>query len=101
MRCFLLAFLAAAPVSAEEIVVTMAGAQYGPSEISASVGDTLRFVNDGDVDHNVFVPTKGHAIDLGKQEPGSEATYTLGKAGTFDLECVFHETMTASVEVSE
>ena len=100
MRLLLLAALGAAPASAEEIVVTMAGTQYAPAVINASVGDTLRFVNDDAADHNVFVPTAGFAFDLGKQESGSEAAYTLGKAGTFEVECVFHDTMLLKVEVS-
>jgi plastocyanin len=59
----------------------------------------VRFVNDDDIDHNVFVPTVGHAVDLGRQEPGSEATLTLGRPGTFEVECVFHPHMLTTVHV--
>ena len=100
MRLLLLASLAAAPATAKEIVVTMSGSQFSPATIEAAVGDTVRFVNDDTMDHNVFVPTAGFAIDLGRQEPGSETSYTLGKAGSFEVECVFHDFMTARVEVS-
>lgn len=86
-------------VAAAEITVTMAGMKYTPAQISASVGDTIRFVNDGDADHNVFVPTAQFATDLGKQEPGKEAVMTVGRAGTFEIECVFHSHMHAVVEV--
>lgn len=101
MRFLLLATVCAAPVLAEEIVVKMAGAQYSPATIVAAVGDTIRFINDDDMDHNVFVATAGYAIDLGKQEPGSEVSYTVGKAGSFEIECVFHDFMLAKVEVTE
>jgi len=86
-------------VAAAEITVTMAGMKYAPAQISASVGDAIRFVNDGDADHNVFVPTAQFATDLGKQQPGQEAVMTIGKAGTFEVECVFHSHMHAVVEV--
>ena len=90
---------AAAPASAAEIRVTMSGAAYHPDRINAKIGDTIRFVNDDGVNHDVFVPTAGHALDLGKQEPGQEAVMPLGKAGIFEVECVFHPGMLTIVEV--
>ncbi|HSG94770.1 MAG TPA: plastocyanin/azurin family copper-binding protein [Afifellaceae bacterium] len=84
---------------AAEHVVTMKGAAYAPPTITAAVGDTVRFVNDDDQNHNVFVPTAGFALDLGKQEPGQEKSYVLGKAGTLTVECVFHSDMMTTMEV--
>lgn len=89
----------AGTAGAEEFVVAMAGANYSPPAISALVGDTIRFVNDDGADHNVFVPTSSHALDIGKQEPGSESTLTLRTPGSFDVECVFHSHMQLTVEV--
>lgn len=85
---------------AEEFVVTMVGSNYSPSAITASVGDTIKFVNDDGTDHNVFVATASHALDLGKQEPGSEAILVLRTPGNFEVECVFHGHMELKVEVS-
>ncbi len=93
--------LLAAPAAAAEHVVTMAGQQYEPATIEAVRGDTIRFVNDDAVDHNVYVPTAGFGLDLGKQEPGAEATMALGRAGSFDVECVFHPNMLTKVIVRE
>ena len=90
---------AAIPASAAEHVVRMSGANYEPSEIDARVGDTIRCVNDDTVNHDVFVPTGGFGIDLGRQEPGDERTMTLGKAGSFEAECVFHGHMLLTVSV--
>src|SRR3546814_11856559 len=75
---------------AAEIAVGMAAADYTPATVEAHVGDRLVFVNDDAVDHNVFVPTAGHAVDLGKQEPGARSALPLGKAGVFEVECVIH-----------
>jgi len=90
----------AGAAQAEEFVVTMSGADYSPASVTASLGDTIRFVNDDGFDHNVFVPTASHALDLGKQEPGAEATLVLRTPGVFDVECVFHGNMQMKVEVS-
>jgi plastocyanin len=84
---------------AEVFTVSMLGSDYAPSTISASVGDTIRFVNDDGSDHNVFVPTASHALDLGKQEVGTEVELVLRTPGTFEVECVFHDHMLLKVEV--
>ncbi len=90
-----------APAWAAEHVVTMAGMAYAPAEVEARVGDTIRFVNRDTLDHDVFVPTVGFGIDLGKQEPGAETTMVLGKPGSFEVECVFHPDMLTKVIVRE
>ena len=89
------------PASAAEIVVRMEGADYTPTQIEARVGDRLVFMNDDVVEHEVFVPTAGHGIDLGKQAPGQTVTMSLGKSGRFDVECVFHPQMLLSVDVKQ
>lgn len=87
-------------VSASEVhTVKMAGMAYSPANISAHVGDTIRFINDDTLDHDVFVPTAGFSVDLGTQKPGVETVMALGKAGAFDVECVIHEHMNLKVEV--
>ena len=88
------------PSSAAEHVVRMAGADYSPNRIDARVGDTIRFVNDDGMNHNVFVPTLDHGVDLGRQEPGDDRVMTLGRAGTFEAECVFHGRMLLTVSVA-
>jgi plastocyanin len=91
--------LVAVPAAAAEQVVTMAGQQYEPVAIEAVRGDTIRFVNDDEAAHNVYVPTVGFGLDLGKQEPGDERTTVLGQRGTFEVECVFHPHMLLTVTV--
>lgn len=84
-----------------EIRVTTAGQSDAPAEITASVGDTLLFVNNDEEAHNVFVPTASYALDLGKQDPGAEASLTVRRAGRFEVECVLHDGMLTMVEVTQ
>jgi plastocyanin len=103
-RCLVLGLtLAAFPLAAHgaEITVRMKGADYAPATLEARVGDRLVFVNDGAVDHEVFVPTAGHGVDLGKQAPGTTAVLPLGKSGRFEVECVIHPHMHLAVRVRE
>ena len=97
--CGAFVFASGGDAFAADHVVTMKGAAYSPEMVTAAVGDTVRFVNDDDQNHDVFVPTAGFALDLGKQEPGQEKSYVLGKAGKFTVECVFHSHMMTTVEV--
>ena len=90
---------AAGPAAAAEHVVRMAGNAYEPAAVEAKVGDVIRFVNDDADWHEVFVPTAGFALDLGKQEQGTETTLTLTRPGTFEVECVHHLPMLLAVEV--
>jgi plastocyanin len=90
---------AAGHAAAADHVVTIAGGQYAPQALTIASGDTVRFVNDDNENHDVFVPTAGLAFDLGTVGPGEEASYTFVKPGTYDVECVFHASMLTVVEV--
>lgn len=85
--------------AAETHIVTMAGMAYAPANLTSRVGDTIRFINNDVANHVVFVPTAGHAIDLGAQKPGEEREITLRKAGMFEVECANHDHMLLTVEV--
>ena len=102
-RSFLLALAPAltlaGPAAAETYTVTMRGMTYAPATLTVRVGDTIRFVNDDAVNHDVFVPTVGHALHLGTQEPAAEKLLVLMKAGTFRVECAIHAHMLLTVEV--
>lgn len=89
----------AGAAGAEEFVVTMSDGLYAPASINASVGDTIRFVNDDGTEHNVFSPTARRAFDLGALEPGAQVGLALRAPGGFDVECVFHAHMNLRVEV--
>jgi plastocyanin len=70
--------LLAAPAWAAERAVSMTGNAYEPARLQAAVG---------------------HAVDLGKQEPGQETVLNLGRPGLLEVECVFHHGMVMTVEV--
>ncbi|MGE0718461.1 MAG: methylamine utilization protein [Alphaproteobacteria bacterium] len=86
---------------AAEHTVTMGGSAYGPKTLKAKVGDTIVFDNDDFDNHVVFVPTVGFGIDLGAQKPGEKRSMTLRRAGKLDVECVLHEDMHMTVEVTQ
>ncbi|MEP7206623.1 MAG: cupredoxin domain-containing protein [Casimicrobiaceae bacterium] len=92
---------AAIPATAAEHTATMKGMNYQPALINAKVGDTVKFVNDDAADHEVFVPTKGFATDLGMQKPGASTELPLTKPGAFEVECVVHPHMLLKINVAK
>lgn len=87
------------PTAAETYTVTMAGMNYVPASLTARVGSTIRFVNDDDINHAVFVPTASYAINLGVQKPGEAREMTLTQQGIFEVECAIHDHMLLSMKV--
>lgn len=102
MLRLLLPFLALAlPAEAGDVEIRMSGATYAPAEIAAAPGSVVTFINDDTIDHAVFVPTAGHALDLGTLKPGESVALTLRTSGSFEVECVFHPDMHIAVEVGK
>lgn len=90
---------AAVPPPPKVHEVRMLGSTYSPARIDARVGDTLRFVNDDEDTHAVFVPTRGFAADLGNQPPNQVRDYVLSAPGRIEVECVPHPRMKLVVMV--
>lgn len=91
--------LAAGSASAEEAEVRMKGVQYAPGEVRVQAGDTVRFVNDDAVAHEVLAMGVGYAADLGVQKPGEERTLVFALPGTYRVDCVIHANMRTTVRV--
>lgn len=97
----LAAMLLPATALGADVQVTMAGEAYSPSTLKAKVGDRLVFDNNDGENHAVFIPTVGHGVDLGTQKPGEKRMLTLRRPGKIDVECVLHEDMKMTVEVTQ
>src|SRR5437879_13109594 len=91
--------LTSGAASAAEITVTMQGMQFHPAKISAKRGDVLVLTNDDTVDHDAFVTTFGHGVNPGNIKPGEIKRIALMKRGKFEIQCVYHDTMTIAVAV--
>lgn len=96
----LLGSFAASEAFGADTQISMSGQGYAPAQVEILVGDTLVFFNDDDTSHEVLIPTVGFATDLGRQDPLAETRLTVGRAGVFDVRCVFHEHMHARVVVT-
>ena len=59
---------------AEEYTVSIKGKSFSPKVLRIKPGDTIRFVNDDSVTHDVYSLTRGHLFTSGRREPGKESS---------------------------
>ncbi len=97
-----LAFLAGGSLAlAAEKTIGQKGKQFSEKEVSIKKGDTLVFVNDDNIAHNVMSRTAGNTFNLGSQMPGKSTPVTFDKPGEIQVVCAIHPGMRMLVKVND
>ncbi|MGH2714284.1 MAG: plastocyanin/azurin family copper-binding protein [Thermoleophilaceae bacterium] len=78
--------------------VSLKDIQFGPSEVTVSVGDTVTWTNEDSVDHDVTADSFSSG-EAGGLAGGDTFEHTFGEAGTFDYVCTVHPGMEGTVVV--
>ncbi len=95
------AFLSGTVVAfAAEKTVTQKGKVFSETEIAIKVGDTITFVNDDNVFHNVLSTHSENKFNLGSLKPGSTTPVTFKAAGDVQVLCAMHPSMKMLVKVA-
>ena len=89
-----------APTSGTVVEVSMKDIQFNPDEVAVKVGQTVRWVDDEDVPHNVTA-TKGETFRSDTFSKGGSFEYTPKKAGTISYVCTIHPGMDGTLTVTE
>jgi plastocyanin len=76
------------------------GIKFIPFILPVAVGDTVEFLNNDAVDHDVFSPDN-ESFHLGKFRVEEQRQYTFKRAGAYSIRCDIHPGMLAWVFVSE
>ncbi|MGE0564080.1 MAG: plastocyanin/azurin family copper-binding protein [Pseudolabrys sp.] len=84
---------------ATEKAIHQKGKVFSESEITVKVGDSLLFVNDDNIIHNVMSTTEGHKFNLGPMKPGNATPVTFKNAGEVKVLCAIHPPMRMTVKV--
>ena len=85
---------------AGETVIDQQGQKFVPNAVTIKAGDTLKFLNSDDVDHNVTViDAAGNADDHGIQKPGTPMSIKFSAPGDFAVRCSVHPRMKMQVKV--
>ena len=73
--------------------------RFLPLVLAITVGDTVRFLNNDGMDHNVYSPD-GEAFNLGTFKPGDTRSHTFEEPGVYRIKCSIHPEMLAYVFVA-
>jgi plastocyanin len=87
---------AKAPPKAQTLTMTMQSMAFTPATLTAHVGDSVRWVNNDIVRHNVTARDGRFNFDL---DPNQSRTTVLDHAGRVPITCSYHPTMTAVLDV--
>jgi len=86
----------AAQAQAETYTVSMKSTAFQPKELTISAGDTVTWINNDPMLHNVDLGSLGKSPDMRK---GETYSMTFDKPGTYDYECNIHPGMTGKIIV--
>jgi plastocyanin len=98
----LVAFAAGcAAAFAADKAINQKGRVFSESAVSIKKGDTLTFVNDDNIAHNILSTTSGNEFNLGTQAPGTSTPYTFKASGEVTVLCAIHPRMKLVVNVAD
>jgi len=80
--------------------------EYTPEAQTVRVGQTIRLVNKDPFEHKSRVTLQKEDGTLGEialkdhvDKPGTDYTFTLNKPGIYEIRCMLHDGMTATISV--
>ena len=97
LPAFLLLLTAA--IHAPDHVIKQAGKKFSATDLTVAAGETIQYVNDDAVTHNVFSVTPSHRFNLGVMKPGDQGEIAFEDAGTLEVRCAIHPAMVMNVTV--
>lgn len=86
---------------AEQHTIYEKGKVFSESEIAIKKGDTLVFLNDDNVAHNVMSTDPNNSFNLGLLPPGSSTPVTFNTPGEIVVLCAIHPSMKLTVKVAD
>ena len=98
---FIIVVSLSASLQAKEHKVGQSGKQFSEKTLKVKKGDTVIFMNDDKVSHNVFSTDAANKFNLKITKPGKEAKHTFNKAGEVTVRCAIHPKMKLKVIVEE
>jgi plastocyanin len=82
-------------------VIHQQGRMFSSESITVKKGESVTFLNDDNVPHNIISTSKGNEFNVGSQAPGSSTDVTFKEAGDVQVICAIHPRMKMTVKVAE
>ena|SRR6266481_2111091 len=86
---------------AANLTISQKGRVFSSESITVKKGETITFVNDDTVPHNIISNSKGNEFNMGSQVPGAATDVTFKQAGDVQIICAIHPRMKMTVKVTE
>jgi plastocyanin len=86
---------------AADTMIHQKGRVFSTEAITIAKGDSLTFVNDDSVPHNVMSTSPGNEFNLGSLKPGTATPVTFAEAGEATVICAIHPRMKMKVMVTQ
>ena len=93
------AFLCNFSSFAGDVEVIQKDKTFDKTSLELKVGESISFVNNDTVTHNVFSNSPDIKFDLKTQKPGETSKIKFDKAGTGEVRCAIHPGMKIAVTV--
>ena len=81
-------------------VIHQQGRVFSSESISIKKGESVTFLNDDSVPHNILSTSKGNEFNLGSQPPGSSTDVSFKEAGDVQVICAIHPRMKMMIKVA-
>jgi plastocyanin len=76
------------------------GRMFSVDSIAIKKGESVAFINDDNVPHNIASISPGNEFNLGSQPPGTSTDVSFTEAGDVQVFCAIHPRMKLTVKVS-
>jgi len=86
---------------AADLTIHQQGRKFSSESITVKTGQTLKFVNDDSVPHNIYSVSSGNEFNLGSQAPGISTEVTFTETGEVQVLCAIHPRMKMTVKVTD
>lgn len=86
-------------VAAGSFAVAQRNRAFDRRSVSIVRGDTLRFANEDEFVHHIYVETASMTFDSKEQGPGTAVDVRFPAGGRFDVRCRIHPRMVLTVDV--
>jgi plastocyanin len=97
----IIAGLSAGALAANLTISRKGGRVFSSESVTIKKGDSLTFVNDDTVPHNIVSTSKGNEFNLGSQPPGASTDVTFKEAGDAQIICAIHPRMKMTVKITD
>jgi plastocyanin len=81
------------------VIVSQHNRSFSTSSLAIRVGTTIRFSNEDDFGHQIYIDSPSFSFDSDESYPGDHVDVTFPATGTFEVRCHIHPRMHLSVQV--